>query len=136
MLYRKQSQFSLLNAENKEQVKATVIFSQSTLHKWLHWFLKDGFSHVKVVVHHPDVNIVIDPRSAYTTLDVYSRFGILVQQDGEMHVKVTRLIDRGKIRRFFGPINCVETVKGVLGIKNPFILTPYQLYKELKNGKP
>ena len=30
------------------------------------------------------------------------------------------------------PITCVSFAKNVLGIKNPFILTPDQLFKELK----
>lgn len=31
-----------------------------------------------------------------------------------------------------GPMTCVEFVKGVLGIRRPWILTPHQLYRYLR----
>lgn len=48
-------------------------------------------------------------------------------------VKVQRLVKQGFWREplFFGPVTCVEQVKAFLGLRNGFIRTPYQLYKEL-----
>jgi hypothetical protein len=116
-------------------VKATLIFSEARTLKFLNRFLKKGFGHVRVVVHLEYVNIIIDPRIAYTSVECYARGDILVPNAGETHVKIRRLLDINKIRRNFGPLNCVEAVKSFIGCSNHRVITPYQLYKEaLKNG--
>lgn len=103
--------------------------------KWLNKILKPGFAHVRVVIHKPHGQVLIDPRISYTYTECYPSECLLTPNDGETHVRYEGLIDIYKMRRFFGPLNCVEVVKGFLGIRKPFILTPYQLYKEVtKNG--
>ena len=90
---------------------------------------------MRAVVHLNGVDVVVDPRVAYTSIDCYPTLGKLNLNEGETIVYVDRLVDIYKMRRFFGPLNCVETVKGLLGISKPFIFTPYQLFKEVQNGR-
>lgn len=116
-------------------MKATLIFSECKGWPLLNRIFKDGFAHVRVVIHQRDVNILVDPCLGYTNLQAYAGSDILVEAPGETHVKVSRMIEGGKLRRVFGPLNCVEVVKGFIGISSPLTLTPYQLYKEVtKNG--
>lgn len=135
MLYRKKQAPSLLSVAGKERVKATLIFSRAKKYKWLNYILKDGFAHIRIVVHLPYVNVVIDPRVAYTTVECYASSDILTPEEGATVVRVERMVDIYKMRRLFGPLNCVETAKSYIGLSKPFIFTPYQLYKEVtKNG--
>ena len=135
MLYRKKKAPSLLNGVGKEQVRATVIFSPAKTYPWLNLILKKGFAHVRVVIHQEHgINVLVDPRTAITTVHCFGGTDILIPEPGETHIRVNRMIEINKFRRAFGPLNCVEVVKGVLGIAKPLILTPHQLYKELRNG--
>lgn len=77
---------------------------------------------------------MVDPRISYTSLDVYPKMGKVIPDDDETVLFVDRFVDIYKMRRVVGPLNCVETVKGLLGISSPFVLTPYQLYKRVKHG--
>lgn len=124
---------SLLQLANVDQVEATLLFSNAKIYRWLGWCLKDGFSHIRIVVHKPTCDIVVDPRIGYTEVDAIAKGSSF---DGLFEHKVTvkRNVPIMKHRGVFGFLNCVEQAKMYLGIKKWWILTPYQLYKELKNG--
>ncbi len=110
-----------------------MIFRQANYKKWLNAILEPGFSHVCVVIHKPNADVLIDPRIGYTETTVYpplTDFGYLGKT-----VRVTRKASIGRLRGVVGPLNCVEQAKAFLGIKKWWIITPYQLYKELKNGQ-
>lgn len=110
-----------------------MIFRQANYKKWLNAILEPGFSHVCVVIHKPNADVLIDPRIGYTETTVYpplTDFGYLGKT-----VRVTRKVSIGRLRGVVGPLNCVEQAKAFLGIKKWWIITPYQLYKELKNGQ-
>jgi hypothetical protein len=132
-LYRQQKPQSLLSLSGKDQVRATVVFRNADYLSFLNFFLKDGFSHVSVVIHKPEADVLFDPRVSYTEITFMpsntdmSPYGTAV--------KVKREIEVTKLRGVIGLLSCVEQVKILLGIKNRWILTPYQLYKEItKNG--
>lgn len=134
MLFRKKKQPSLLKGVGKQRIKATLVFSSSKTMPLLNWLLKDGFAHVKVVIHKEGYNVWVDPRAGCVNVECYPSSDILVKADGERHVLFDRILDTSKVRRIFGPLNCVEAAKMFLGISNPLLLTPYQLYKEVSNG--
>lgn len=136
MLYRQSKGLTLLNGHGKEQVKATLIFAPARKYRFLNYLLKPGFAHCRVIIHKPDYQVYIDPRVAYTSVECYSNCVNAIPNEGETFVQYTGMVDIYKTRRFFGPLNCVETVKGFIGIRKPFIFTPYQLYKEvMKHGR-
>lgn len=133
MLYRSKPK-SLLALEGKERVRATLIFAPARKHKWLNYILKDGFAHVRVVIHKQYVSILVDPRTAFIDLDCFSSDYKVKARADETIIHYDSLVDIMKIRRVFGPLNCVEVVKGFLGIKDRTVLTPYQLYRWI-NGQ-
>lgn len=133
MLYRK-NQPSLLSRPGQERVRATLIFAPAKKHKWLNKILKPGFAHVRCIIHLQDCDVMVDPRISYTSIDVYPKMGRVIPDDDETVLFVDRFVNVYKMRRIAGPLNCVETIKGFLGISNPFVLTPYQLYKRVKHG--
>ena len=134
MLYRTKTH-SLLKEAGKERVKATLIFASAKKYKWLNYILEPGFAHVRAVVHLDGVDVLVDPRVAYTSIHCYPTLGKIEPNEGETLVYVDRLIDIYKMRRLAGPLNCVETVKGLIGLSKPGIFTPYQLYKEVSHGQ-
>jgi hypothetical protein len=110
-----------------------VIFRQANYKKWLNAILEPGFSHVLLVIHKPNADVLIDPRIGYTETTVYpplTDFSYLGKA-----VRTTRKVEIGRLRRVFGPLNCVEQAKAFLGISKWWIITPHQLYRELKNGR-
>ena len=129
--YRHKMQ-SLLSLSGKDRVKATLIFRQANYSKILNWFLKDGFSHVLLVVHKVNADVLIDPRIGYTEVTVYPPNTDFSDLGEKITVNVEAEVAR--LRGIFGLLNCVEQVKAFLGIRNKFIFTPYQLYRNLKNG--
>ena len=127
--YRHRMQ-SLLSLNGKDKVKATLIFRQANYSKILNWFLKEGFSHVLVVIHKPYADVLIDPRIGYTEVTVYPP-NTDFSNWGEK-ITVTVEAEVARLRGIFGLLNCVEQVKAFLGIRDKFIFTPYQLYRKLK----
>lgn len=98
-------------------------------------WLKKGFRHCYVArKDYGKVWTVI--QDTWTHLDVRS---FLVSDypdisdlagEGAYVVKVDYNIGKAH-RGYFCHYNCVETVKAVLGIRKPFLITPYQLYRYL-----
>lgn len=85
-----------------------------------------------MVLHKPNADVLIDPRIGYTEVTVYppnTDFSDLGEK-----ITVTVEAEVARLRGIFGLLNCVEQVKAFLGIRNKFIFTPYQLYRNLKNG--
>ncbi len=132
MLFKKKKH-SLLTNSGKERIEATLIFSEAEHKLWLKRILKPGFSHVRVVIHKKYVSTYIDPRVSYTYMECFARGDTIPINEGETHLRIVRMVDIYKLRRVFGPLNCVETVKSFIGLSAPLVFTPYQLYKRLKH---
>lgn len=134
MLYRNKP-LSLIANDNigKERVEVTLVFGRSQHLPFLNRFLKDGFAHVRICIHRKDYTVLIDPRLAYNYVECYAGNVKIVPNDGETVVRFKRMIHLYKVRRFFGPLNCVETAKAFIGDTAFWCLTPYQLYKRVKN---
>lgn len=51
-------------------------------------------------------------------------------------LRVQRMVPKGKLREpfFVGPMTCVELAKAFIGVRAPFVRTPYQLYKFLRKS--
>lgn len=117
-------------------IDATVHFFDSPGQIEWYWRLfKKRFWHVAVTLHGstPEVHrsVTVDPRMPY--IDV---FGASARHVGETNVRFRNNIPLSAPPwGFLVPATCVTVVKGVLGIRARWVLTPYQLYKYLlKNG--
>ena len=125
--------------DNGKQVteKWYVVFKNSTNDNFLTPYLQDGFKHCYVMKEtnggflwqivdctqsHIDVRIV--------STDEYAHPRVFAGPDAVILPVLTTINPKNKMARLC-VFSCVEVVKGCLGVDNPFILTPYQLYKYL-----
>jgi hypothetical protein len=133
LLYRSKRN-SLISKKNvgKEQIEFTLIFGDAVHLAWLNKIMKKGFAHVSVVLHYKDYSVLINPRLAYNDIACYAGNGKIVAGKGETVIRRKVMVDIYKLRRMFGPLSCVETVKAFIGDRTFWCLTPYQLYKRFK----
>jgi len=120
--------------------KLWVAFSGKT-DIWYLRFLKNNFRHCFIILDDTDHWIIIDPLSAHTEIELISKRinkGNLPDWFSESGFKVIESEFFPKYSKI-APVsflNCVETVKRIIGIHKFFIFTPYQLYKFLdKNNR-
>jgi hypothetical protein len=101
---------------------------------WLR-LLKPGFRHCFVVLNDGRHWITLDPLACFTEVEVQP-----VPADFDLPgwyrargLTVVRAVVRRSVRRpvAWAPFTCVEAVKRVLGIREPRVLTPWQLYRHL-----
>jgi len=106
--------------------------------RWWMRFLKRGFYHCALVLGNGREWILIDPLVHFTDLIVLKNGDIreAFRQKGYRLIRTTPVIP-SLTRTQFRPLTCVEVVKRFLGINQPFIWTPYQLFNFLflKKGK-
>lgn len=112
-------------------MKAIVVFQGEGLHILAGW-LKEGFSHVAVIVETTRGWVLIDP--GIGTPDIRAIDSSDVVQACKSHgwtvcETETRYIEATSP---FMLNNCVGVVKKILGIRAPFVWTPYQLYRYLE----
>lgn len=98
-------------------------------------FEKKGFNHVIVFYQHDD--------SYYTVIEhvkTFVNFGIVEKDSLDEYLKDATII-RVRTKRntkakwwwwIWTPDTCVTIAKQILGVQNPLIVTPYQLYKHIK----
>lgn len=106
-------------------------------------FQKKGFNHV--VVFFPNIGSDLNTATYFTLIEhvkTFVSFGV-VERDGlESYLKDATII-RVKSKRvmrakwywwLWTPNTCVTIAKQILGIRSPFVLTTYQLYKYIKRN--
>lgn len=113
---------------------AWVVFTGEAPLWWLRW-LRPGFRHCFVLLDDGVRWILIDPLASHTDVRVldgpvpggppgwYRRRGLTV-------VRAVVRRDRGRLAPP-APFTCVEAVKRVIGLADPTVLTPWQLYRRL-----
>ena len=107
--------------------KAFVIFHDKGFHI-LSFLLKQGFKHCAVVIESGEQWILIDPKAGLPQVQTVSEEEINELIDYTIIATTCRDV---KIEGPFLLNNCVGLVKKLLGISNPFILTPHQLWRYL-----
>ena len=115
--------------------KAYIAFGGNTTHWWTK-FLKKGFYHCLVILGNGYEWYIIDPVMHFTDFIIVKTNQIekIFQHQGYKLVAATPTIP-SQIKFFLRPYTCVETVKHFLGIQEPFIWTPYQLFCFLTHKK-
>ncbi len=112
-----------------------VVFTDQTDLWWLK-FLRRGFRHCFIILRFADVWISLDPLAHKTEImriDLPDGFDLRrwLESQGDL---VLRFSGKSPELKPLWPcfFTCVEAVKRTLGVRNPFILTPWQLYRFLK----
>lgn len=112
-----------------------VVFTDQTDLWWLQ-FLRRGFRHCFVVMRFSDIWISMDALAHKTEImriDLPDSFNLpqWLESQGDCVVSYPKqpVILKPLWPSFF---SCVEAVKRSLGLRQSFILTPWQLYKFLK----
>ena len=114
-----------------------VVFTDSKDENLLTPFLQEGFQHVyamkktegEIMWHvincmRSHIHVDLEP------IDTYPHPRCYAGEDAVI-IPVRAIIDTSRIRGTLGIFNCVEVVKGLLGIKEFWVWTPWQLYKYL-----
>lgn len=116
--------------------EALVVFGGDVSLWWLR-VLRPGFRHCLVAVRDGDHWLVCDPLSHQTVLAIGG--GASAEDlsawyhDQGMTVVATAIRCAPRRAVLLRPLTCVEAVKKVLGIHESRIITPWNLYKFLKN---
>jgi hypothetical protein len=114
---------------------ALVVFADNTELKFLRW-LRRGFRHCFVAVHTAGGWVICDPLSHQTDLSIVDGFTseelAAWYRSYGMRVIETRLRTAPFRPAPLRPYTCVEAVKRVLGLHARWVVTPWQLYRLLR----
>lgn len=112
-------------------LKALVCFSGRSDHP-LAWLLHKEFRHVFVAVQVEECWVRIDGADGRVRVEIAANAGYdlaaLYRDHGFTVIETEQ--GPGWVGPFV-PANCVGLVRSVLGLRAPFVFTPYQLYKRL-----
>lgn len=118
--------------------RALVVFSGASDLKWLRW-LKPGYRHCFALVQSNGYWVMYNPLSTGTEVEVwpcdhepYLRTWLSEQGYQVIEQTVRPLLPKPLP---WAPYSCVEAVKRVLGLRVPGVLTPWQLYRYIKNDE-
>lgn len=114
-------------------MKAVVVF-RDECDRWVARFLKRGFRHVFCLVDDGQFWVLVDGLMGVPAVKAVtaSSFDVAAWYRGEGFTVVETERGTNPPRGPFISANCVGMVKTALGIRAPFALTPYQLYRTLK----
>lgn len=117
--------------------KGWVVFSNNTDLFWLR-FLKRGYRHCFVILNDGQRWISFDPMAHYSEIivhDIAPDFDmpqwLAAREHTVMEVPQSNICIKAAPLAF---LNCVESVKRVLGIHAFWVFTPWQLYTYLKRS--
>lgn len=112
-----------------------VVFTDQTDLWWLK-FLRRGFRHCFIIMRFADIWISMDALAHKTEImriDLPDGFNLpqWLENQGDL---VIRHSPRSTVLKPLWPafFSCVEAVKRTLGLRKPFMITPWQLYQFLK----
>ncbi len=135
---RKDRELIIMDVETPPngQRATLVVFTGETQLKWLKLF-KPGFRHCFIALKTHGRWIVYNPLSHQTMISVHKDLSVddMVKRLVELGCKVIQCAVRKAPAQTapWRPYTCVEAVKRVLGIQDGWILTPWQLYRHLRN---
>jgi hypothetical protein len=117
---------------------ATVGFSDAAAFAWQRALLAPGFRHCFVALNDGAAWLLHDPlvpRTELVLLPVGPDFDLAAHWRAHGLHALTVRVPR-PVRRFWwpAPFTCVESVKRVIGLRAPFVLTPRQLFVALKKS--
>ena len=119
----------------------TLVFTGSKLKHWLIDRLQPGFQHCYAVKDSPggEFWMILDSKNSFMDVELVSKLDypalrVLCNERNPdcVILPIRAKIDPDRNRWTFCVINCVEICKSVLGIRDMWLWTPYQLYKHLR----
>jgi len=115
-----------------KNIKAWVVFCKNTDIWWLK-FLKIGYRHCFLILYDGYNWITYDPMSSFTDINVHkTEFHLPSWFSENGYTVVETSVRKCHTLAPISIYSCVEGVKRILGIQSFAVLTPYQLYKHLK----
>ena len=118
---------------NERSYKYWVIFEPSKNPRWWSKFLDPYFGHVSIarVSNGGHFWIVLESCGGNVLTNIYSLCDIRkLYRDAVILTRWSTVLEKPTNRVFH--LNCVEMAKLVLGIRKWNVITPYQLYKYIK----
>ena len=115
-------------------MKAIVVFhDEGRSSHWLDNFLEPGFKHCFVTLLKDDYWVLLDPTICGTDIQVVADSTVNVAHSYRMNGYKVKEITYDNLPPKYPYIisNCVGIVKAVIGINNPMVMTPYQLWNYL-----
>ena len=117
---------------------AVVAFTGRATLPWLR-LLKPGFRHCFVLLRTRGNWLYYDPMAHYTfasAIGTYPLLGLLrVFRRRGCRLRLARPRVPPPRAQAWRPYTCVEAVKRVLGLREPWVLTPWQLYRCLNRRR-
>ena len=112
--------------------RAIVVFQEDSNHP-LRRILKPGFRHCAVAIESGNYWVVIDPRPAAPRINVVSdsKFDLAAFYRAAGYTAVETKVANTPFRSPLALTNCVGVVKALIGIRKPFVVTPYRLFRFL-----
>jgi hypothetical protein len=100
---------------------------------WYRHVLQPGYGHVAALGYREGVWVYFDPGSDFSDIMLIDGPDLKPEDMLPDHqIVLVEARRRKQIHRWpwiFGPVTCVEAIKSLLGIRNPLIWTPYQLFR-------
>lgn len=127
---------SLLDSVDTYLVDVWLAYYDRPHRHWMWRFLQQGFKHVEVWTLDRGAWARIDPCLEFMLAGVYTQPPWEVLPYAKFQ-HVQRLVPIGKVREIFmvGPVTCVELAKAMLGLRAPFVRTPFQLYNYIRGAE-
>lgn len=120
-----------------ETIEGYVVFTTTDLKYWIFKYLDPYFQHCYFMKKSKGEQfwLIINPRVSHIStnmlpIDMYPDPRSYAGEDAVI-IPIKTTIKLGEVKPMFCVFNCVEVVKGLLGIKKFWIHTPRQLYKYL-----
>ena len=117
-----------------------LVYTDDADSPWFLRYLKKGYKHVYLVKFDGLFWIKLEYTLGFQDIrvlpyDMYDSIETIIGDEKYQKVTVRRKIKR--YRTFIAPPSCVEAMKSVMGLREYFLLTPWQLfnYVEQRNGE-
>ncbi|PWC36444.1 hypothetical protein [Azospirillum sp. TSO35-2] len=114
-------------------VTAWVVYRGEAPLWWLR-VLKPGFRHCLALLHDGRRWVVVDPLAGFTdiaVLDLPAGFDLPGWYRAQGLTVDAAPLHRPAAAAPWGPFTCVEAVKRLIGLRAPWVLTPWQLHRHL-----
>lgn len=113
-----------------------VIFKKTSLRHWVFKFLDKEMQHCYAVKESDGGQfwVIVESKNCLTEVRLESKINyphIRCLEPNSVILSVRAKIDTSTNRNVLCVFNCVEQVKSLLGIRDFWLWTPYQLYKRL-----
>jgi len=114
-----------------------IVFEHFSTRKWYNKYLKKGFAHCYALGLCEDTWVIVNPTDAVLDIELrpvadYPTARAYVGEYAKI-IRVEVSLPSEHSSWSFGVMSCVDVMKKLIGLKAWWIVTPWQLYKELSD---